>query len=222
MANVVGDEQRNSRCVGEGAQLAIHPLLVRIEMTLEIDEEIAGAEDSAQAIGERARILATNQRARNRTARTARETNQACAEAIEIVEADAALALGRIYGSGVAVDASRTIEAKNPALGGGEHPAQILVALAIGDEDVKAAVVFERQVGADDRLYAGLLRGLIKTRMTIDAVAIAERDRGIAEFCRAICEVLGSGGAFEEAECGTRAEFDIISRRSHRRTIARS
>lgn len=62
-------------------------------MALEIDEEVACAEDTTQAIGERARIIAANQRARDGTARATGEAYEAGAETIEVIEASAALAL---------------------------------------------------------------------------------------------------------------------------------
>src|SRR5580704_8740730 len=96
MAHVVGDQYWNICGVGECVQLAVHALLVGIEVALQIDEEIPGAEDAAQVIGERARILAANQRARDGAACAAREAYEAGAEAIEVVEGDAALALGGI------------------------------------------------------------------------------------------------------------------------------
>ena len=176
---------------------------------------VVRAENSAQAIGERARIVAANQRARDGAARATGEAYEAGAEAIEIIEADAAFALGGIDGSRISLDPEWAIVAQIPTLGCGQHPAQILIALAIGHEDVEAAVILERQVGADDRFHTGFLRGLVEARMTIDSIAIAHRNRGIAEFRRAIGKVLGRGGAFEEAECGAGAEFDV-GRRSHR------
>src|SRR5579872_6299148 len=248
MAYVVGGEERNLRGIGECAQLAVHALLVGIEMALEIDEEILRAKDCAQTIGEGARIIAANQRARDGTARATDEADEAGAETIEVIEGDAALALGGIDGRVRAIRqhphlssthlarrrarvaplflsrgkmrernlyissrraASRTQPRERTALRSRQHPAEILVALAIGHEDVEAAVVLERQVGADDRLEAGFLRGLIKARMTIDTVAIAHRKRGIAEFRRAICQILGRSGAFEEAESSARAQFDV-------------
>ena len=63
-------------------------------------------------------------------------------------------------------------------LGGRDHPAEIFVALAIGHQDVEPALIVERQLGADDRLEAGLDRGMIKARRAVKPVAIAERERG--------------------------------------------
>ncbi len=50
VTHVVGGDGGNSHRGGEREQLAIKPLLVRIEMALEVDKDIFGAEDRAEAI----------------------------------------------------------------------------------------------------------------------------------------------------------------------------
>jgi hypothetical protein len=56
----------------------------------------------------------------------------------------------------------------------------------------------DRQFGADDGAEAGGFRGLMKTRGTVDAVAIEQRQRRIAQCHRALDERLGQRGAAEE------------------------
>ena len=75
MAYVVGRDERHARRRGERGELAIEPLLVGVEMALQIDIKIAPAEDSAEPIAQRARILAASQRERKRTARAAGQTD---------------------------------------------------------------------------------------------------------------------------------------------------
>src|SRR4029453_893452 len=58
----------------------------------------------------------------------------------------------------------------------------------------------ERQLRADDRLQAGFLRGEMKARSAVDAVAIEQRERGIVERRGAIDERLGQRRTAEQGE----------------------
>ena len=53
-------------------------------------------------------------------------------------------------------------------------------------------------------------RGLVKPRRAVDAVAIEERQRGIAELRRAIDERFRKRGALKKAEGGGGVELDVI------------
>ena len=59
-----------------------------------------------------------------------------------------------------------------------------------------------RQLRADDRLDAGALRGEVKARRAVDAVAIEQRERRIAERRGAVDERFGQRGAVEKREGG--------------------
>src|SRR5258707_298685 len=58
----------------------------------------------------------------------------------------------------------------------------------------------DRQFRADDRPEPGATRGFMKARRTVHAVAIEERERGVAEQRRAIDERFGQRCALKKAE----------------------
>jgi hypothetical protein len=66
-----------------------------------------------------------------------------------------------------------------------------------------------RELRADDRAQAGLLRRLVKPRQAIDAIGIEQGERGIAKRRRAFDQRFRQRGALEEAEGGRSVEFDI-------------
>ena len=54
---------------------------------------------------------------------------------------------------------------------------------------------FDRQLRADDRLQAGLARGLMEAGRSVDAVGIEQRQRGVAKRRGALDERFGQRGA---------------------------
>src|SRR5258708_27177118 len=97
-----------------------------------------------------------------------------------------------------------------PVLGAGsEELAEILIALAILDEEAEPGAVirmlrvphgtlFEHQLGADERGDTRLLRRHEEARRTIDAVALDERHGGKVLHRRLRDKVLRQRGAIEE------------------------
>ena len=69
-----------------------------------------------------------------------------------------------------------------------------------------------RQLRANDRADADGERSLVKARRAVHAVAIEQRERGIAERRRAIDERFGKRRALEKAEGGGGVEFDVMRR----------
>ena len=67
----------------------------------------------------------------------------------------------------------------------------------------------DRQLRADDRPDAGRERGLVKARRAVDAVAIEQRERRIAELGGAIDERFGQRRALEKTEGGRGVELDV-------------
>ena len=70
---------------------------------------------------------------------------------------------------------------------------------------------------ADVRAHAGLLRGHVKARRAVDAVAVHDGHGGHAELRAGAGQLLGDAGAFEEAEGGAGVEFDVGWGTSHPR-----
>src|SRR5271167_3372218 len=63
VAYVVGRDHRDSRRGGKRGELAIEALLAGVEVTLQIDVEISGAENPAEPRAQLDRILAAHQHA---------------------------------------------------------------------------------------------------------------------------------------------------------------
>src|SRR5208283_2182135 len=210
VAYVVGRDHRDSRRAGKRGELAIEAFLTGVEMTLQIDVEIARAENPAEPPAQIAGILAANEHARQRAHHAAGKADESAAVAFELVERNAALALGGIDGRSDGAVAYERAGIQDAHLRVGDHAAEILVALAIRCEEVEARVVVQRQFRADDLPDSRGLRGLVKARRAVKSVAIAKRHRAVAEFRRARGEILGRSSAFEKAECAARAKFDVV------------
>src|SRR5207244_7912865 len=67
----------------------------------------------------------------------------------------------------------------------------------------------EGQLRADDRSDAGGTRRFVEPRRAVDAVAIEERERGIAKIGGAIHPRFRKRRALKKAEGGGRVQFDI-------------
>ncbi len=60
-AYVVGRDERDAACFGEHNQFAVEAFLAGIEMALQVEIEVAAAEDGVQTIAKGARILASHE-----------------------------------------------------------------------------------------------------------------------------------------------------------------
>src|SRR5260370_3639586 len=180
-AYVVGRDERAAACFGERNQFAVEALLAGIEMALQIEIEVAAAEDGVQTIAKGARILASHEHTRERTQRAAAEAYHSLTETFEVIEGYAALALGGIFGQAVGISTD------GAQLRGGDHAAEIFVALAIRHEDVEPrrrrrvrepqAFVIECEFGANDPLEPRRYPGLIEARRPLQRAAHPESDR---------------------------------------------
>src|SRR5207247_4090070 len=94
-----------------------------------------------------------------------------------------------------------------------EEPAEVPVAVAVLDEQPEETSAVDCHLGPDQRPDAGAARGREEARRAVDAAAVRERERVVAERGRLIDQVLGQRGAGEEAEGAPAAEFDVVSRR---------
>ena len=150
VAYVVGRDHGNFHRGGECCKSAVEALFTGVEMTLQIDIKIRRAENRAQSIRQSARIFAANQHPRKRTHHPAGKTDKPAAVALELVESDAAFALGWIDGSRGGAFACARTRIQDAHLRVGDHPAEIFVARTIGNQDIEPRVVVERQLRADD------------------------------------------------------------------------
>jgi hypothetical protein len=74
------------------------------------------------------------------------------------------------------------------------------------------SVCRDRQLGADDRAEAGLLRGLVEPGRAIDAVGVEQRQRRIVECGSALDERFGKRCTLQKAEGRRGVEFDVHGR----------
>ena len=94
--------------------------------------------------------------------------------------------------------------------GGGEQAAEVRVAGAVLDQQPERARVLDRDLGADERPHAGAPRGREEARRAVDAVAVGERERVVAERGGALDQVLRQRGAAQEAEGAAAAQLDVV------------
>src|SRR5690348_3773838 len=109
MTYIVADRERYPQCLGECGQLTVEPLLIRVKMALQINEQVCAPEYRFEPFSQHFGIFATHQRLREETAVAARQANQALAIAFEFGEAETAFTLRRAQ------------------LGSGEHAAEVAV-----------------------------------------------------------------------------------------------
>src|SRR5260370_27881694 len=88
---VVSRDERDAACFGERNQFAVEAFLAGIKMALQIEIEVAAAEDGVQTIAKGARILASHEHTRERTQRAAAEAYHSRTETFEVIERPAAL-----------------------------------------------------------------------------------------------------------------------------------
>jgi hypothetical protein len=77
-----------------------------------------------------------------------------------------------------------------------------IVRARIGDEDL----------GPDDCPESRIARGLVEARNAVDAADVPQSERRITQLRRAIDEILGVGGRFEEGERAPAAKLHIVGR----------
>src|SRR5688500_11900594 len=109
----------------------------------------------------------------------------------EFIPAEGALAFGR---------AEMTI---------GEETAEILVAGAGFDEDGEDGTILHGEFRAHDGSHAGFAGFGVKTRGTVNAIAVREGDGGETEFGGGFGEMFRKRATTQEAESTARMEFNI-------------
>ena len=98
-----------------------------------------------------------------------------------------------------------------------EKTREIAIALARLDEEQQPAVrvAFEVDLGADQGAHTGCPRGLVEAGRAVEPAAVGESEDRVAELGRAIDQVLGVGGAFEEGEGAPAAQLDVVRSGGH-------
>ena len=83
-------------------------------------------------------------------------------------------------------------------------------------------MVFEGEVRADHGLDAHGFGGLMESWLPIHSVTITEGQGRITQFGRARGQLFGQGCSLQKGKGAAHAQFNVISRRRHRGTTARS
>ena len=165
------------KCARDVDQRAVEPLLVGIEMALQVDVEAVGEEALEEVESRRVESRRSPVTTAGPSAPPARQMRPS---------------VWPSRSSHVATDSpfgARSLVSR-------DQSAEVLVAGAVGGEEIEQSRV-EREGGAcrrytrtstlpasartDERAQPGALRRLMKTRRAVDAVAIAERQRRITE-----------------------------------------
>jgi hypothetical protein len=210
IVEIVRDDQRNARLRGKPEELLVQDPLLRQAVVLELEEEVALAEDvlvlGCELAGgvpvldlEAPRDLATEAGA---------EPDQALAVAGEVFAVDPGLVV-------VAVD-----------MGVGDEPAEVAIADEIlGQEDQVeglgvglALLLGHRPAGdirldADDRLDALRQRRLVEGDRAVEGAVVGQGEAIEALRARFVDEVCDPSEAIEKAELGVRVEVDEVVRR---------
>ena len=162
-------------------------------MALQLDVDVEAAVDGHQPLEEIARALRVppGQARRHRAPGAAREADQPRRVLDEIVEGGRALALGRAH------------------LDAGQEPAEVLVPLAVLDQEREPTAVVERHLGADDGLEAEARARAVELGRAVEAVGVDERHGGLLELRRPLGQGLRQGRRLEKAEGAPGVQLDV-------------
>ena len=185
---LIAGEQRHAGRASQGDQASEVPLLGALEMSLDLHEAVVAAEDCHQPLEKPTRgvALALGHRTRQRTVRATGQAHEPTRVRRQIVEGDAAGALRRTE-----------LETR-------DQPTEIAVPVAVLDQHRQAGAIGQRQLAADERAHAGVLRGAMKAGGPVDSIAIDERQRRHPEPRRLRHERLRLLRSFQKRERGLR------------------
>jgi hypothetical protein len=159
-------------------------------MALQLDVHVVATEDADHSIEKTADAVAAIERG------AAHQRHQSPRGPVHLLERQRALAFRRAE------------------LHAGDQPAEVLIPLGrfAQDREQPAGVAPtrpNRQLRADNWLYSGGLCGFMKSRDAVDAVAIDERQRPVADLHRSVDEDLGKRRTLKKAEGRRGVELDI-------------
>ncbi len=186
--------------------------LVAPAVPLQLDVHAVAAEQADERVGEPADAEAAGVERR-----APHERHEAARHAVEVPERERARPLRR----GELHPRDEATEIPVPVLGfaeDGQRPASFK---ALGRTPRTALRPLARAGGAnrqlrpDDRADAGGQRGLVEARCAVNAVAIEERECGIAELGGPVDERFRQRRALEKTERRGRVEFDETGARCH-------
>ena len=209
MAHVVARRQRQPILLGDGAQRAVEPLLIDVEMALQIDVEAIGKQRLQaphDALDERAVAAAPGDG--ERPLPSPGEADQTVRQTVEIGPARHRLALG---GAQLALR---------------DQPAEIAIPQPAGGENVERRGTnrsnridtVDPQRASDERPHPGAHGGLMKARRPIEPVAIAQRQSRVPQRRRPLDQILRQRRPRQKAERATSPQLGIVKFLHHRDT----
>ena len=200
VTHAVRGDEREAEAAGQGDEGMIAMGLVAPVVALQLDMSARGKE-AGQPLQ---RVLGRGHAAAaegvgERPFVAAGEAAQASRVLLDELPGEARLPLGVVLGAG------------------SEELAEVLVALAVLDEEAEAGAVigvlgvglFQHQLRADERLDAGLLRRHEEAWRAVDAVALDEGHGGKVVRRGMGDEILGERGGVEEGEGARRSELGV-------------
>ncbi len=210
VVQVVGGDERDAHLRAEPQQLLVQPALLGHAVVLQLEEEVAVAEDVAIAAGDAPRLVlfAGLQGARHFAVQARRQPDEP---------------LG-VLGQVLAIDARLVVVAVE--MGVGDDPAQVLVAgpvLRQQDQVVRLRVSLALAIGhraacdvrldADDRLDLGLLARLVEGDRAVQRAVVGQAERVEAERLGLVDHLGDAAQAVEQAELGMDMEVREVVRR---------
>ena len=206
-ADAVGRHDRHVEGVGQLAQRVVVGLLVAQQMPLQLQIGVVAPEHADEPID-----AARRRRTARRLAWRGPPSATSPGVAVELVEGQRPLPFRRAQlhhrqqPAEISVAVLRFDEDREAEDG---HPRTGRRGPRIGSISVGGPRIAHRQLRADDRLEPRLLRGEMKARRAVDAVAIEQRQRRIAQRRRPIDERLRQRRAVEKRKRGRGVEFDV-------------
>ncbi len=191
--HAVGREQRQARRARPVDQKFVLRLLARDEVTLDFHVEEVRAEEGGELRsgggGGRGAVLPPG--APHRAFLVARQRHQSLGVFRQLAPADGALALGR------------------PQVGRREQGAQAAIARLRRDQHRHDAAVLHGQFAADERAPARFPGRHVQPHRAVDAVAVAERERGQLQPAGLGRQRLRQRPAAQEGKRAAGMEFDV-------------
>jgi hypothetical protein len=179
----IGGDERQAEAGRPRAQPVVLRLLGAGQMALQLDVDVEAAVDGDQALEEIAGALhvTPGQARRHRAPGAAREADQPRRVLDEIVEGGCALALRCAH------------------LDAGQEPTEVLVSLAVLDQEREPTAAVERHLGADDGLEAEARARAVELGRAVEAVGVDERHGGLLELRRPLGQGLRQGASPRES-----------------------
>ena len=215
VVEVVGGDERQADLRREAQQLLVEAVLVRDAVVLELEEEVARAEDVAVAARHPAREIPILrlERARDLPVEAGRQADQALAVLRQVVAVDARLVVVAVE-VGVGDDAAEVLVAP-PVLGQQDQVVRLRVLAAVAVGHLPAGDV---GLDPDDRLDLALAAGLVEGDGAVQRAVVGDRERIEAERRSLSDQVVDAAEAVEQAELGVDVEVrEVVRRHRHRR-----